>query len=336
MGRTRAPEPPAAGDVERLRDLYSRRWIGNDELKRIEQDSGRPFRRGRFTKAEVDAADAAVAAYLRHKRLDRAEFIQAMFVRNNERTALRSEACADFFVQVAQQLEGRPVINVYHFLRRRLHPSNTGEAWGAAEDAELRRLHLLHGPQWERIGREMGKFHVACRDRFRKIQAAYHRGPWAADEAARLEAAYARAEAGARPEGVATWTFIADQVQTRSANQCQWKWTENLLFRAMHPATRRLDWDLAEDRLLVSRIYDLGIEHQSEINFAGLCRGALAKFTTARVRHRWGLLRKRIRHADALPIDDVCELLMRELAPLSPELLSDSEITDLSSSSDKE
>lgn len=315
--------------VEKLRELYSSKWLSNDELKRLERESGLPFKRGKFGRGEQEICMRALEEYLNLINLNRQEFIDMMFVRNNEkRTAVgrTEDKCKDFFVTVAGRLDGRPVVNVYHYLRRRLHPSNTGELWTAEEDAELKSLHLLHGPQWERIGREMGRFHVACRDRFRKIQASYSRGPWTEDEVRRLEQAHARAMSADKPEGVAAWTFISDQVGTRSASQCQWKWTETVMFRSMHPEKKRVNWTIAEDRLLVNSIYDLGIEHPSEIVWSTLCRdGPLAKFTPARVRHRWQLLQKRLRNSDRLPIDDICEALMRDLAPLSPDLITDSE-----------
>lgn len=325
-------------DPEVLRDLFSRKWTSCDELKRIEQDSGKKFRRGRFSKAETDTCMEAVDKYLRDRGINREEFIDLMFVRNHEKSVAGPDfGCKDFFINIAGQLDGRPVVNVYHFLRRRLHPNNLGETWNPELDEELKRLHLLHGPQWEKIGRELGRFHIACRDRFRKVQAAYIRGPWTETEVNRLNEAYSMAEHGEKPEGIATWTFISNQVGSRSANQCQWKWTENITFRTMHPDKRRVDWDIAEDRALVNSIYDLGIEHQSEISWSALTKEVemLQKFTPGRLRHRWSQLKKRVRNVDALPIDDICDLLMRDLAPLSPELISDSEITD-KDASDKE
>ncbi len=320
---------PAPEEIDELRDLYSTKWISNAELKRIERDTGRPFKRGRFTKQEIDMCTAAVEEYILAKHLNREEFIDLMFVRNNEKNALlerEEDSFRDFFVNVARKLDGRPVVNVYHFLRRRLHPKNTGEAWSLEMDDELKRLHLLYGPQWERIGREMGKFHVSCRDRYRKIQLDYKRGAWSEEEIQRLEEAYQTVENGKKPGNFATWNFISDSVGTRSANQCQWKWTETITFRHLHPDKQRVVWSQREDRCLVTMIFDLGIEHQSEISFSSLCSSgrSLERFTPGRVRHRWAQLKKRVRNADNLPVDDVCEFLMRELAPLSPEMVSSS------------
>lgn len=318
------------GDVETLKNLFCRKWMTYPELKRIERETGLKFKRGKFTKAETNLCMEAVESYLHHRGLDRSEFIDMMFVRNNEKGKLSSDLCRDFFISIAGKLEGRPVVNVYHFLRRRLHPSNKGEIWSADLDEELRTLHLMHGPQWEKIGREMGRFHVACRDRFRKIQAGFKRGPWTDEEVARLNEAYGKAERGEKPEGFATWTFISEYVGTRSPNQCQWKWTETVQFRTQHPDKRRVNWDPTDDRILVTCIYDMGVEHQSEICWSTLAASSasLSQFSSARLRQRWGILMKRVRGADAMAVDDLCEVLMRGLEPHSPELISDSDITD--------
>lgn len=328
MARLNRPTPEEA---EHLRDLYSRKWIPYEDLKRIERETGKPFRRGRFSKPESDLVMASVDSYLRHKNLNREDFIEMMFVKNNEKTAISTENCKDFFVDIAGKLDGRPVVNVYHFLRRRLHPSNTGEVWGRAEDEELKRLHLLHGPHWEKIGRELGRFHISCRDRFRKIQEAYRRGPWTDAEVAALQEAHAMALRGEKPEGVASWTFISQRLGTRSAPQCQWKWTEHMLFSGTGPR-RRTEWDLAHDLILVTAIYDLGIEHQSEISWSRVLagnEGLRGRYTPGRLRTRWMVLGKRVKNVGQMAIDDVCDLLMRDLAPLSPEMVnSDSDASD--------
>jgi len=321
--------------IDELRELYARKWINNAELKRIERETGKPFKRGRFGRAETEACMRAVDTYIEQRSLDRARFIELMFVRNNEKSVGPSKAATsstrDFFLNIAGQLDGRPVVNVYHFLRRRLHPSNKGESWGRELDGELKRLHLIYGPQWERIGRELGRFHVACRDRFRKIQAAYTRGPWTDAECDLLSKAYEQASSGGRPEGVATWTFISTEVGSRSANQCQWKWTENISFRNPAGPHYRLDWLPPHDRALVTAIYDAGVEHESELSWSALyaSKEQFQAFTAGRLRNRWVLLKKRVRGAEQLPIDDVCEWLMRDLVPLSPELVnSESEVSD--------
>lgn len=324
---------PKAEEAEHLRDLYSRKWIPYEDLKRIERETGKVFKRGRFSKQETDLVLQAVDSYLRHKGLNREDFIDLMFVKNNEKSAVNADQCKDFFVDIAGKLDGRPVVNVYHFLRRRLHPNNRGETWSRAEDEELKRLHLLHGPHWEKIGREMGRFHVACRDRFRKIQSAYARGTWTEEEMAALKDAHAMASRGDKPEGVASWTFISQRVGTRSAPQCQWKWTEHMLFPyGASRNDRRTEWDLTRDRILVTAIYDLGIEHQSEISWSQLLQeteGLQGRmYTPGRLRIRWAALCKRVKNAGQMAIDDVCDLLMRDLAPLSPDMVNSESDSD--------
>lgn len=315
---------------EDVSDIFSHKWIGYTELKALERQTGKSFKRGRFSKAETEVCFGAVDEYLKSRGLDRQEFIDMMFVRNNEKSFVRSSSCGDFFLQVAGKLKGRPVVNVYHFLRRKYHPSNRGDSWTPELDEELKRLYTIHGPQWEKIGKELDRFHIACRDRFRKIRSAYSRGPWTPEEERKLKDAFDLASKGQKPQGVAMWNFISDCVGSRSDLQCQWKWTEYLSFRSQHPDISRVDWRPSEDRLLVAKIYELGVESQKEINWNRLLANnskEFSRFTQGKLRNRWYQLKKRIRCCDALTIDQICEALTLDLAPLSPSQISSDQFT---------
>lgn len=328
---TRAPkEAIDEEEVEALRSLFTEKWITYTELKKLEETTGKTFKRGRFTKTETDICMAAVEAYIQSKGIDRQEFIEMMFVKNNEKSLVRSRNCSDFFVQVAGKLEGRPVVNVYHFLRRRLHPNNKGESWNPELDEELKRLYMLHGPQWEVIGKELDRFHIACRDRYRKIKNAYAKGNWTADEEEKLETAYRMVQQGEKPAGVAIWNFISGYVGSRSDIQCQWKWAENMTYKAQMADTSRVEFRPSEDRILVSKIYELGLDHQREINWHQLRTSnpdAFGKFPPGKLRNRWYQLKKRIRNPDILTLDELCEALMRNLTPLSPSGISSDNIS---------
>ena len=80
---------------------------------------------------------------------------------------------------------------VYHYVKRLLHPGNRAGNWTKEEDAQLKRLFALKGPQWVEISKMMDRFATACRDRYRKIREQYTKGHWSEEETERLKQAVA-------------------------------------------------------------------------------------------------------------------------------------------------
>ena len=88
----------------------------------------------------------------------------------------------------ALAVPGRPIIAVYHHIRRTHHPLRATQGkWTPAEDARLQKLVepspsqrsfskfnlmilravLEFGPAWERVSEPVGRMAVDCRDRYR-------------------------------------------------------------------------------------------------------------------------------------------------------------------------
>lgn len=314
-----------AEEDQELARMFSSKWIETKALRRLEAETGKRYKRGKFSRLEEERVRARVQSYLKDNEMSDDAFRDALLTRAQENKSV----FRNFFVQVAMELPGRPVITVYHYLRRLYHPGNKQGAWLPEEDMHLRRLFAIHGPQWQIISHELGRFNHSCRDRYRWIREQFRKGPWEQDEVDRLKQAIQDRASGAGGD-IGAWAWISEKVETRSWHQCLTKWTNSLCFRERHPGVRCVRWTREQDLILLNRIYDLVVEDESEIVWSRLLDDSWNDWTQNKLRIRWRLLRKRIRNEKVLDMDTIVETLINSLANLSPDHISKEEDDQLS------
>lgn len=315
--RRQSPE-----EAEELTDLFANRWMGVDALHDLERTSGKHFKRGRFSVREKETIRQALDNFCASRGLSRDDFINAFFMRK-ERGGQRysDERFRELFLEVAKCLHGRPVLLVYQCMRRMYHPGNRRGAWSTADDTELRRLFLQHGPDWETIGLAMGRYGMSVRDRYRLLRGRGATGPWSEEEVDRLRAAVATVR---QLTSSPSWLLVSEGVGTRSVPQCILKWT--LLEAAKRSGGRRPAWTRSLDYYLVSRLYDLALEDESEVRWRTLADEGWPVYLGPRdLQLRWRILRKRVPHLGRAPLsfDDTLESLLLSLRPLSANTVSD-------------
>lgn len=319
----RRPAPQLTREeTEELSDLFSTRWMNVDTLHELERTSGRRFRRGRFSAREKETIRQALDEFCAAHGLSREDFTNAFFTRK-ERGGQRyaDGRFRELFLEVARRLPGRPVLLVYQCMRRMYHPGNGRGAWSAADDSELHRLFLQHGPDWETIGLAMGRYGMSVRDRYRLLRGRGATGPWSEDEVARLKTAVAEVR---QVTGTPSWLLVSERVGTRSVPQCILKWT--LLETAMRNGGGRPTWTRSLDYYLASRLYDLAVEDESEVRWREVAaEGWPVYFGPRDLQLRWRILKKRVaRPGQTLfSLDDLLETLLLGLRPLSAETVSE-------------
>ena len=329
--RGRRRPKPGLDNSDHLSDLFSSKWMGLSQLRSIEQESGIKYKRGKFSNSEAKIVNDQVQRFLQQQGLTFDQFREQFL---NKRGHGR---LSDFFVQIARLLGGRPVIHVYHFLRRQYHPNNWQGQWTEEEDTTLRQLFAKYGPQWEKIGQELGRFNVNCKDRYRFIRASFNKGRWTADEVERLKQAIVDLRRD-RPQCHSIGQWVADQVKTRSWMQCIQKWTSSIELLVKRPGEQRpFQWTDQEDLILLHRIYDLVVEDESEIDWKTLLDETWNHWTPVCLQRRWKLLRRRVYRERMLDMDTIVETLINSLRPLSPdkvpktdvELIPDAELVNI-------
>ena len=321
---------PGDDDVKKrtMIDLFSSKWLSVAALKQVEQATGLEYKKGKFSNAEATLINAAVQRFLVQHEMTFDEFKELFFQRRGHRRL------QDFFVTCAQELAGRPVIHVYHYLRRQYHPGNWQGRWSAEKDDQLKRLFVLHGPKWEVIGEQLGRFHVSCKDRYRIIRQRFNSGRWQDEEVVRLRDAILAWRSLSEKPDCAVWAWIAERVETRSWMQCLVKYTGSLEAHMRRNPNcesfkKPLKWTDQEDLILIHKIYDLVVEDESEIEWSRLLDESWNHWSPVCLSRRWMLLRRRVYRERYLDMDTILETLMRSIKPLSPDKISQREEIDV-------
>lgn len=313
LGRERR-KPPTEAEIEELRSIYARKWMSFSRLLAVERKTGKRFKRGRFSQHERKVIHAALNEFLETRGLTMEEFVNDFFLKKRSSAEVHQDSrFASLFNFVTQKLDGRPVLSVYLNMRRIYNPGNYLGRWSEEDDAELMRLYDLQGPAWQTIGIHLGRFGFSCRDRFKHLCNAGLKGPWSDEECRRLCDAVEKVRAA--NDGRPCWMLVSKMVGTRSPSQCIVKWSF-LEMKINNPDGRRI-WTPELDYNFVCRLYDLAVDHESEI----VWREVAAEpdwpsfVNSMALRERFGWLKKRVRNAANMDLECILETLMLNLRP---------------------
>lgn len=310
--KRRKPLPEA--EIEELRRIYARRWMTFPLLHKVEQETGKIFKRGKFSQKEHKVIREALQEFLDARSLTMQDFIHNFFLSKHTSSEVHQDSrFASLFPFVAQKTDGRPVISVYLAMRRTFNPGNYQGRWNQKDDAELIRLYSLMGPDWQNIGIHLGRFGICCRDRFKSLRTTGLSGPWSEEETQRLIDAVSEVRRIA--DGKPCWMLVSHKVETRSASQCLSKWAF-LEMKIKNPNQRSI-WTEELDYNYICRLYDLAVEHESEIIWREVAAESdWPAFVNANsLRSRFHVLKKRVRNAQSMDLDGLLETLMLNLRP---------------------
>lgn len=137
--RKRRKKPDEA-EIQELRRIFASKMYSPKELKKLEETSGRSYKRGKFTIKERAIIREGLKEFLDSNGLTHEEFITAFFTSKQRAGQLYTDnRFKQLFKHVAAKLDGRPTFLTYKCMWRMYHPGNFLGTWSEAEDKELHR-----------------------------------------------------------------------------------------------------------------------------------------------------------------------------------------------------
>lgn len=148
-------------------------WLSTTELRQLEQERGVLVRRGRFTAAEDDRLHQAVQAYLTERDLLPNDLPILMSKKRLPGCTIDDRHRKDFWPTIAVHFPDRPLVSLYHRVRRLFTPAERSGAWTDEEIQHMISLVEQYGRDWQRIGQQLGRLPENCRSRYKLLRNDY-------------------------------------------------------------------------------------------------------------------------------------------------------------------
>ncbi|KAI0268342.1 hypothetical protein BC834DRAFT_821644 [Gloeopeniophorella convolvens] len=297
---------------------------------------GLVYKKGKFSAIEEQQLSDAIQAYKLENQIDDAGFQELVFAKNG--TSKHSA----FWSAITAAVPMRPIIAVYHHVRRSHHPLRAQGKWMPSEDALLTAAVLELGQQWEKVSDRVGRMASDCRDRYRNhIQNSEERavGPWTKEEEMRLTQIVTdmTVKQGRDMDNDVFWGVVSLRMgNTRGRQQCRIKWTDSLSKTVKNHGTKPR-WSSQDAYILVHKVDSLRVRDDSEIDWKTLPDPHWNLWSAHTLQRRWLTMKRSIRGYEDMSHTEILDILRlkklhltssRTRAVVSAEAVEDSEDGD--------
>ncbi|XP_070559776.1 cyclin-D-binding Myb-like transcription factor 1 [Ptychodera flava] len=303
------PQGSEAFTEEADPDPVSQCWFTTKEDKDTLACKGHKWKQGMWSKDEIMILQQNIDEYVKARSLrDPQEIIFDMT--KDERK--------DFYRSIAKGLN-RPLFAIYRRVLRMYDSKNHMGKYTPEETEKLKELHSKHGNDWAAIGAALGRSASSVKDRCRLIlKDSNHSGKWFPEEENRLTTAVYELSNVIEGESITSgisWAAVAERVGTRSEKQCRSKWLNYLNWKQ----TGGTEWSKDDDRLLLNRIEELGVQNENEINWVKLSDGWQSVRSPQWLRSKWWALKRHIQDHSSMTLSAIIESLRINPGPLTKQ-----------------
>ncbi|KAG6911243.1 hypothetical protein DXG01_003110 [Tephrocybe rancida] len=303
--------------------LLATKWLNAAKLAELVKTEGLIYRKGKFSANEEEQLEAAIENYRATRAFDEDQ-LQALIYPQSEKN--RDNA---FWAELTASVPLRPIIAVYHHVRRTHHPLKKQGVWTRDEDDCLYKAVVEHGQQWEKISPYVGRMPADCRDRYRNhivnrdIRVF---GTWSKEEEDKLTQIVTdmTVNQGKNLDGDVFWGRVSELMGgTRGRQQCRIKWTDALVkdYKAGGKKTR---WSPQDAYILVQKVGALDVNDDTEIDWKLLPDPVWNLWSPHHLQRRWLTMKRGIKGYEDLSHQDILEILRIKKAyeppPLRPKV----------------
>ncbi|CAH7665916.1 expressed protein [Phakopsora pachyrhizi] len=244
-------------------EILSSRYISTTQLNALCKNFGLKFSSGKFNELERARIEELSEEYCKRHGLSRQELSELIMSKRgdpkNSQNNLNCSSAAfsslrriELATEIARELRGRPLISVWHHLKRLYNPKSRMGRWKDDDDQDLLKLHNENGGSWTLISQGIGRSATDCRDRWRdfvSLRGKRRSGHWSSQEEMTLinilEKAINQDFSKPLREGKifkcdGLWNWASKQMGgRRSRIQCREK--------GIHLIETRLNWNRTDD-----------------------------------------------------------------------------------------
>ncbi|KAJ3558308.1 hypothetical protein NM688_g996 [Phlebia brevispora] len=306
-------------------------WMNASKLSQLAKEQGLVYKRGKFSAVEEAQLETAIENYRLSKGLTQDDMVNLIFTRDKGRDA--------FWVEITSALHLRPIISVYHHVRRVWHPMRGQGKWMPCEDAALKEAILKFGQQWEKVSEFVGRSGPDCRDRYRnhiEEKGIRNTGVWTKEEEEELTRIVTEltVQQGKDTDNDIFWGVVSKRMSgRRGKQQCRIKWLDTLSGKFKNEG-RTVRWSQLDAYILVHKIDSLNVHDDTEIDWKKLPDEHWNVWSPHSLQRRWLCMKRSIKgyedmsHAGkhALPLELVSPPPSRPHKKItSAEMITDSD-----------
>ncbi|KAI9466939.1 hypothetical protein BJY52DRAFT_1235377 [Lactarius psammicola] len=289
-------------------DLLATKWLSANKLAELARTQGLVYKKGKFSAIEEQQLAGAIESYKDVNRIDEAGFHDLIFAKNG---AGKNNA---FWSAITAAVPMRPIIAVYHHVRRTNHPLRAQGKWMPSEDESLKAAIQELGQQWERVSARVGRMASDCRDRYRNhIQNSEDRavGTWTKDEEMRLTEIVTdmTVKQGKDMDNDVFWGIVSQRMgNKRGRQQCRIKWTDALSKTFKNNGTKPR-WSSRDAYILVHKVDSLNVRDDSEIDWKTLPDPNWNLWSAHTLQRRWLTMKRSVRGYEDMTHAEILDIL---------------------------
>ncbi|KDR83959.1 hypothetical protein GALMADRAFT_55649 [Galerina marginata CBS 339.88] len=295
--------------------ILANKWLNASKLAELVKDEGLVYRKGKFSAIEEQQLKAAMENYQHGKQLSAEQLLDIIFAKTD-----KSKDTA-FWSEITAAIPLRPIIAVYHHVRRAYHPMKQQGPWKAHEDEALKQAVTDVGQQWEKVSFHVGRMASDCRDRYRNhivnrdIRITGH---WSKEEENKLTEIVTEmtVKQGKDIDNDVFWGKVSELMGgKRGRQQCRIKWTD-ALSKTLKNEGQKPRWSQQDAFILVHKIDSLNVRDDTEIDWKLIADPDWNLWSAHTLQRRWLTLKKGVKGYEDMTHQEIMDILRIKKAHL--------------------
>ncbi|KAK7060487.1 RNA polymerase I enhancer binding protein [Paramarasmius palmivorus] len=306
--------------------ILANRWLSASKLDDLARTRGLVYKKGKFSNIEDQQLESAIEQYrvvrdrgvfrtieglmaeLQSKGLTEDQILEVIFAKDDK------SKDNSFWSEITAAVPLRPIISVYHHVRRKWNPLSTQGKWTPEEDDRLRQAVGSLGLSWEKVSVFVGRRAPDCRDRWRNhLHGNDNRvvGKWTKEEEDKLTEIVQEmtVNKGGSLDDEVFWGTVSDLMgKTRNRQQCRIKWTDSLS-KVVKKDGCNPRWNNQDAYILVHKLDSLNVRDDSEIDWKTLGDEDWNHWSAHTLQRRWFTMKKSIKGHEDMSFRDIMEIL---------------------------
>ncbi|GLB33968.1 putative myb-like DNA-binding domain containing potein [Lyophyllum shimeji] len=280
--------------------LLANKWLNASKLAELVKTEGLVYKKGKFSAIEEQQLKTALENYRITRGLTEQQMMELVYPSSDKS---RDNA---FWSELTSAVPQRPIIAVYHHVRRMLHPMQKLGKWSPEEDAALAQAVVDLGQQWEKVSQRVGR---------RAIRVT---GPWSKEEEEQLTRIVTdmTIKQGKDIDNDVFWGRVSELMGgKRGRQQCRIKWTD-ALSKTIKNEGQKPRWSQQDAYILVHKVDSLNVRDDTEIDWKTIPDPQWNLWSAHTLQRRWLTMKRSIKGYEDMTHQEIMDILRLKKAQM--------------------